>query len=106
MTTNRLELTLASGEPLDVRDFSIEEGLSELFEVRDGIMQILGAGAPVARRAGKHVGDFLQRQPARMEGAATVHHEANRMHKARCQPRTVAIRRSVYWNPGFHRSEP
>jgi type VI secretion system secreted protein VgrG len=34
MTTNRLELTLASGESLDVRDFAVEEGLSQLFEVR------------------------------------------------------------------------
>ncbi|MFT3772242.1 MAG: contractile injection system protein, VgrG/Pvc8 family [Minicystis sp.] len=33
MTTNVLSLTLASGEPLDVRDFTIEEALSRPFDV-------------------------------------------------------------------------
>ena len=33
MTTNVLTLDLASGEPLDVRSFTVEEGLSRLFEI-------------------------------------------------------------------------
>ncbi len=33
MTTNALLVTLASGDPLDVRTFAVEEGLSRLFEV-------------------------------------------------------------------------
>ncbi len=34
MTTNALTVTLASGDTLDVRDFAVEEGLSQLFDVR------------------------------------------------------------------------
>ena len=34
MTTNLLTVELASGDPLDVREFSVSEGLSSLFDVR------------------------------------------------------------------------
>jgi type VI secretion system secreted protein VgrG len=33
MTTNTLTVDLASGDPLDVREFTVEEGLSRLFDV-------------------------------------------------------------------------
>src|SRR5271170_8472904 len=33
MTPNSLIVTLGSGDPLDVRDFAVEEGLSRIFDV-------------------------------------------------------------------------
>lgn len=70
VTTNVLSLTLASGEPLDVRDFTIEEALSRLFDVHITVMSHhpdVDFEAAVGKEA-----RFEIRRPEGVEGEARI----------------------------------